>query len=874
MFAMNLPERALDTSPREQPLTRAERFALVVSATSTLGLFYITAAFSLAVLALIVAILFIAMAAAARVGMAGLMRRGLGQHAQLIGLVARSLWLTDGTTYRIPLKRASAPRLFAILDDLCGRAGVPAPFEVFLEMHDNAWVQLKGHRQGTGRMTLGLGYDLLAGLSEGQVRAVLAHEIAHAKLVQRGLSRWLNKGLARLGTLTDQLSGHSIAYRRADYPSQVGELLARWFRALARRAAVQVATYSRQDEFEADRGAAALCGASAMRSALIRLDTLERDLARLPWHERIARVQLGESFSQWLVEEIARKSRAAPEEDVEHAHDPYSTHPYLRDRLGALPPDDGATIAEGSGLALLADPDRIAAELMTEILRVALREEEKDTRRTAREIRKHLGRGNMTTLQGVAAVVMIIAMIVFLFGALDASATEVLIAGAIIALGAAVFWFARYRDRKPLPIPAFGQLTKERAPGETVEQLTAIENEIVAELDARTGSLTKRDARLTLLLDECHAALTVRDYLRAHVAARLALVVDNASTEAQLGYAIAASGLRNDDQAADMLQRLTARVGLRSPNLVWGAAWVLVMIDSWEPAEGLLLRLHKKRPDEPTFLALLALAQYNRNKLQSATLNADRARILDPRNDDLLKLLLGIMISGGQVHRAHAELTSLGARADDDVDHALSWLRVSLIRREFDLARRWAARIAELDVDNKHTIVVGSLFESARLDDDAAAIYGAALEHAYLPAAHVGLARIALHKGNKEEARRRALLALDVEQTVPPKAADPVALFGQVTSILMETEDRRVPCTARTVTVPADAKPFAIAGVTLIVYAPDRAGAESRLQPVISALTPTTTGVDVSTLEWKEAPFERQPVRPVFPAIDTVTAGT
>ena len=62
----------------------------------------------------------------------------------------------------------------------------------------NAWVRLKGYRRGAGTTILGVGYDLLAGMSQTEVEAVLAHEMAHARLVQRGFSRWLTGGVSRV----------------------------------------------------------------------------------------------------------------------------------------------------------------------------------------------------------------------------------------------------------------------------------------------------------------------------------------------------------------------------------------------------------------------------------------------------------------------------------------------------------------------------------------------------------------------------------------------------------------------------------------------------------------------------------------------------
>src|SRR2546425_12855370 len=126
-------------------------------------------------------------------------------------------------------------------------------------MHTTAWVQLRGYRRGAGRTSLGIGFDLLAGLTASEVEAVLAHELAHARLVQRGFSRWLKKGLARLSQVTTELSACATAYRQANARSDLAETTMRGFDALTRRAARLVATYSRQDEFAADQIGRASC---------------------------------------------------------------------------------------------------------------------------------------------------------------------------------------------------------------------------------------------------------------------------------------------------------------------------------------------------------------------------------------------------------------------------------------------------------------------------------------------------------------------------------------------------------------------------------------------------------------------------------------
>src|SRR5438046_10716627 len=173
------------------------------------------------------------------------------------------------------------------------------------------------------------------------------------------------------------LSDCAAAYRQANARSDLTGRPVRVFDALTRRAARHVATYSRQDEFAADRGAVELCGAAAIRSALARLEVLDEVVTRLPWSERLARLQPGEAFTAWLVNELTGPGRDDGGESLDHAVDPYSTHPALRDRLAALPADDTPLRDSRPGLALLADPDSLAGPLAAETQRVIAVQERK-----------------------------------------------------------------------------------------------------------------------------------------------------------------------------------------------------------------------------------------------------------------------------------------------------------------------------------------------------------------------------------------------------------------------------------------------------------------------------------------------------------------
>src|SRR3989442_15449141 len=113
--------------------------------------------------------------------------------------------------------------------------------------------------------------------------------------------------------------------------------------------------------------------------------------------------------------------------------------------------------------------------------------------------------------------------------------------GALVA-GVLLVRPPRYRGRRPLPVSAYGTLSNPRPP-ETQEPLAAAEEAIVVELRTSAARERTRRARFAMLVGTSYAALQERDYLRAHVAARLALELKKTSIEAGLAYAHAAASV-------------------------------------------------------------------------------------------------------------------------------------------------------------------------------------------------------------------------------------------------------------------------------------------------------------------------------------------
>lgn len=835
----------------------------MLGAAGVILLFYLVAAVALLVLGALFSAAVVVTLAAARFGLGGVVGRNIAvPPARIIGILVRNLWLPSSPEYRVTLQPADAPGLFDIVRDLAGRLAIQPPRTTYVEMNDNAWVILSGLRRGSGSTTLGVGFDLLAGLNVTEVRGVLAHEMAHAKLVQRGLTRWLNRGMARLSRVASELAAHAASYEEAKEPSDLANEARNIFKPLAVRAARLIATYSRQDEFEADRLAAELCGTAAIGSALTKLKRLNDTLARLPWSERLARVQPGERFGEWLVRELTRAT-AGQTPLPAHAVDPYSTHPSTRDRIAALPPGGAPAADTRSGTALLADPDGVAERLVAEIHRVVLKQEERHSRKLAHEARKwskrrRTGIGPVLSLVAVAASLML--GVVGLADGFTADLVAWMIGS--LVFGTVVYRVTSPRIRRELPVPAFGTLRGERS-WDTQEELTAQEQTIVAELRSATTDKRKHQ-RLHLLLTQSCDALARREFLRAHVASRLALELHAKSVDAALSLAIAAGALGFVRQTQRLLAFVRARAGVTTVTAKWGAAWAMTLIGDWG-AEGLLLQLRHLRPQVATFPALLAYVQSQQGKVHSAIGNAEAALELEPDNRMIAQLLAHLLLANGDVADAARHLEPLAETARTDIDAAFLMLQAALLRSEAGSIAEWAGVVRTLDADGEHRLGLGHALASARLDEDATVAFREALAAGFSPEANLGLASIASFRGEREEARSRLLAALRLDEARISEHQTPNALLHEILAKLNMLDEGRLECRAWIATFSAD-HPF-LAECSLLVCATSESSARKHLDTIVTAMNGSDTPCDMSQVRWRAAPEEQQPVRPVQPGV-------
>jgi len=858
--------------PSERLLSGPAKLALIAGAAGTIALFYLFISIVILVLLVWVAGELIVTLALARFGLSGFIARYLGRDVRLIGLLARSLWLRRDAQFRLKLQPAEAPGVMAILQKLCDRLQIPLPDAVYLEMNARAWVELKGLRQSLGRTSIGLGYDLLAGLSAQEIEAVLAHELVHAKLIHRFFKNWLGAGLGRAAMVSNQLSSVVDAHRRTTNTYALAASILRVADGLTRWCARLVSAYSRQDEFEADRGAAELCGSAPLRAALQRLDVLHARLERLPWNERLAQIQSAAGLGNWLVAELAdRGGNEAMPEMTPDVFNHYSTHPALRDRLAALPADGSLLRASPPGLGLLADPDGVARKLVVEIERVLLAEEQKDRKELRRWLRQYRRTAHIRLghLPGLALMVVGVWVGFVLLGTLSWYAA-LLITAVPVSLGWLLLKVGRYRDRRVLPQPDYPALKAAWSNRGAPPDLTETEQRTEQDLRAIVAGASGKKPRTARLVQEAYAALAQCDYLRAHVAARLAREIQPRSVEACLALAVASAAHQQGDLAEAMLRIVVEQTGLRSPSTLWGAAWATTLLRAWMPAEALIQEAMKMHPHDTTLLALLALSQSRRNKLQGALATIRRTCLPVATSTEHTKLLIGLLLDHGDLTDAAYWLQQLDRKTRDDREVQFAWVRLHLLQRNFPAAEKWIRDMEALDIPGDYLVAIGRLYESARADAQAAAFHERALTRGHYPQAHLSLARHRAKARDGTQARLHALASLDTTKTLGENAVSPYQIFPAALGQLLSLESPIAGCKAWIGGVPPGPAGGPLSKRALMIYASNGDEAARYLQVIVQAMQPDQPPLPPARFNIATAPPDLQPVQPVRPWVQHV----
>ena len=252
----------------------------------------------------------------------------------------------------IALTRATHAELWRHVDELAALAGTRSPDDIRLVPEPNAGVWERG-----GTRYLELGLPLVAGLSIGELRSVLAHEFGH-----------YGGGHTQAGAVTFRAKiALELAVRQGDFM----RLLYGW----AKLYWLFAASESRDHERFADGVAVAAAGQEAARRALLRIGPVgEGWVDYLRWYVSLAVIAgrtppLLEGFRAYLdhprrVHELRSLEAVMAEQEPTSMFD---SHPPVRERVAAMAslPSAVAEIDERRAWALLdGTPPEAIAELV------------------------------------------------------------------------------------------------------------------------------------------------------------------------------------------------------------------------------------------------------------------------------------------------------------------------------------------------------------------------------------------------------------------------------------------------------------------------------------------------------------------------------
>lgn len=251
-----------------------------------------------------------------------------------------------------PLTRADQPELWREIDELAVLAGTRTPDDVRLTPDVNAGVweepNLLGLRAGPRHLEIGL--PLLAGLSAGELRAVLAHELGH-----------YGGGHTRLSSMTYRAK---VALQLT--VTNMNPSLFRWvLRRYARLYALVAASANRRQELEADATAVAAAGRATAQSALRTVPALDHawdayQAGYLGLAQLAARTpELLSGFHSFLNDPDRRTALTAKADELIDAapRSVFDSHPPVRARVAAMErlADPGVAADDRPAWTLLTD---------------------------------------------------------------------------------------------------------------------------------------------------------------------------------------------------------------------------------------------------------------------------------------------------------------------------------------------------------------------------------------------------------------------------------------------------------------------------------------------------------------------------------------
>ncbi|MEU0831876.1 M48 family metallopeptidase [Streptomyces sp. NPDC056231] len=305
----------------------------------------------------------------------------------------------------LPVDDTHEPRLWATVRDIAQQVGTRAPDEIVLTGDVNAAVSEDARFLGLvgGRRRLYLGLPLMTGLSQAQLRSVLAHEMGHYGNSDTRLTAITARGRIQvLRTIAhfEERAGKTVAKEQARQEKKAAKALAKGkkakeidtggagvtYRAMAAIYTAYANFYmratlsgARREELAADVAAARIAGRDATASALRELPALDAAHGFYMNAYATLGVEAGMLPLPGQVLGGVRHLLAARQDELDEMRgslptepsSPYDSHPPIAERVArieALPDDGRASEPVTPSLALLVDPERALAAVEEAVL--------------------------------------------------------------------------------------------------------------------------------------------------------------------------------------------------------------------------------------------------------------------------------------------------------------------------------------------------------------------------------------------------------------------------------------------------------------------------------------------------------------------------
>jgi Zn-dependent protease with chaperone function/tetratricopeptide (TPR) repeat protein len=833
-----------------------------------------------------------------------------------------------GVDDSIPLARKDAPGLWVVVEDLAKHVGVEPPQDIVLVNGVNAGVQLLGRKTGKGRSKLELGFDLLVGLTTVQARAVLAHELAHAKYVRRGYSWFIFSGLRLVAHVESGLQNLREYDDALSVASGLAGLLEDFPRKLRFQIIKLLARCLRHEEFVADRVGAEICGSHDSGEALLMGRFLAVQFQKIAWRDRLVHLNHPNGYTAWLRDALSVPSDTERLEIQARSikfelRDALSTHPILADRIAAL--NSLAAVGTpwaddrlGSAIEWLRDPDRSVRKLLTEIESLAVDEERQTTRKLERDNRYLFRKLQLDPIRFCQLLIVwmlafiLVVVLLFILEASGISTKSVTFwhLGAYMLGITLLFLHVTNKEKKigiEIPIPSLADYRRARLEdwerGLAVRQsfypindmspskVHRLNVETIQSREAKRSELgrtlrplippdiVKPEAIAHFWADKGAAFLATCDYERAVHCARLAFEAKQGDLAGLLVYGIGGAFERNhtSSNVANLVWYHS-----RGDNVRWALAWANCLLDDARRGETYLLGLTRSKPQIPLFWALLGQCQIESGKPREAL--SSRRRALEevqkngPKGDEVYYRydLAKSLVTLGLVDEALPEFEWVLERHQKgslvgvhDFGLGMDWLNWHLVSRNSSPVVRLAEELANTHKEARHLLPLADLLATSPFDElklAARSYYEQALEIGFYPNALLSLARISLGAGEKGGARRLVLEALDAGKPRPFDSVRATEVLEKALGLLLEiSEAPPAESTAYQIHLDASDTPLKLKDLWLLGSFKDEETALTAGTEIFEALLPEYELEEWINVEMAEP--EHQLQEPVAPGV-------